>query len=235
MRCVPQVHGASWNAWRHLKEAIQTEINAVTDNPIILDGQTAISGGNFHGQLIALPLDYAGLAAAELGNISDRRIYLSMDGKLEGLPKLLMTNTGLNSGFMILQYTSAALVSENKSLCFPASADSIPTSLGQEDHVSMGSISARKTLRIIENLEHILAIEWICAAQALEFRRPLVSTLVIEAVFERLRLEVSFAEQDRIFAEDIAKAVRLFRQGVILDIIQSFHQNSPYDEIFGLS
>ena len=235
LRCVPQVHGASWNAWRHLKEAIQTEINAVTDNPIILDGQTAISGGNFHGQLIALPLDYAGLAAAELGNISDRRIYLSMDGKLEGLPKLLMTNTGLNSGFMILQYTSAALVSENKSLCFPASADSIPTSLGQEDHVSMGSISARKTLRIIENLEHILAIEWICAAQALEFRRPLVSTLVIEAVFERLRLEVSFAEQDRIFAEDIAKAVRLFRQGVILDIIQSFHQNSPYDEIFGLS
>lgn len=235
LRCIPQVHGASWNAWRHLKEAIQTEINAVTDNPIILDDQTAISGGNFHGQLIALPLDYAGLAAAELGNISDRRIYLSMDGKLEGLPKLLMTKTGLNSGFMILQYTSAALVSENKSLCFPASADSIPTSLGQEDHVSMGSISARKTLRIIENLEHILAIEWICAAQALEFRRPLVSTPVIEAVFERLRQEVTFAERDRIFAEDITKAVRLFRSGVILDLIQSFPQNSPYDQIFGLS
>lgn len=235
LRCVPQVHGASWNAWRHLKEAIITEINSVTDNPIILDAETAVSGGNFHGQLIALPLDYAGLAAAELGNISDRRIYLSMDGKLEGLPKLLMTKTGLNSGFMILQYTSAALVSENKSLCFPASADSIPTSLGQEDHVSMGSISGRKTLRIIENLEHILAIELICAAQALEFRRPLKSTPIIEAIYESIRSVVPFAEEDRIFADDIHKAVHLLRQGQLLSCTQNYLQTTAYDQFFGLS
>lgn len=235
LRCVPQVHGASWHAWKHLKEAIVTEINSVTDNPIILDEQTAISGGNFHGQLIALPLDYAALAAAELGNISDRRIYLSMDGKLEGLPKLLMTKTGLNSGFMILQYTSAALASENKSLCFPASADSIPTSLGQEDHVSMGSIAGRKTLRIIENLEHILAIELICAAQALEFRRPLKSTPIMEAIFECLREVVPFAEVDRIYADDIQNAWKIIRQGQLLICTQNLQHITAYDHIFGLS
>jgi histidine ammonia-lyase len=150
-----------------------TEINSVTDNPIIFSEEKTIGGGHFHGQPIALPIDYAGLAAAELGNISDRRIYLSMIESVPGLPKLLMAHTGLNSGFMILQYTSAALVSENKSLCFPASADSIPTSIGQEDHVSMGSISARKTLQIVDNLEKILAIELITAAQGFDFRKPL--------------------------------------------------------------
>ena len=165
LRCIPQVHGASRNAWLHLKETILTEINSVTDNPIIFSEDKTISGGHFHGQPIALPIDYAGLAASELGNIADRRIYLSMMENVPGLPKLLMEHTGLNSGFMILQYSTAALASENKTLCFPASADSIPTSLGQEDHVSMGAVGVRKSLRIVQNLEKILAIEMMTAAQ----------------------------------------------------------------------
>jgi len=127
IRCIPQVHGASRNAWLHLKEIISIELNSVTDNPVILDNGVAINGGNFHGQPVALPVDYATLAASELGNISDRRIYLSLEDRIEGLPKLLMKDIGVNSGFMIPQYTSAALVSENKSLCFPASVDSIPS------------------------------------------------------------------------------------------------------------
>jgi histidine ammonia-lyase len=144
LRCIPQVHGAARQSWLHLKETVQTEINSVTDNPVILKSGEAVSGGNFHGQPIAMPMDYATFAAAELGNISDRRIYLLLEGSDDGLPALLMKNTGINSGFMIPQYTSASLVSENKTLCFPASCDSIPTSLGQEDHVSMGAISGRK-------------------------------------------------------------------------------------------
>lgn len=170
MRCVPQVHGASRNAFKHLKKLAEIELNSVTDNPIVLSDEVSISGGNFHGQLLAMPLDYATLAAAELGNISDRRSYLLLEGKF-GLPRLLIENSGINSGFMIPQYTSAALVSENKSLCFPASADSIPTSLGQEDHVSMGSISGRKFNQVLGNLENILAVELLFAAQGLEFRR----------------------------------------------------------------
>ena len=153
LRCMPQVHGASRNAWLHLKELVEIELNAVTDNPIVFSEKETISGGNFHGQPLALPLDYACFAAAELGNISDRRSYLLIDGKW-GLPTLLMDKVGLDSGFMIPQYTTAALVTENKTLCFPASADSIPTSLGQEDHVSMGSISARKLNQVIDNLEY---------------------------------------------------------------------------------
>ncbi len=151
LRCMPQVHGASRNAWLHLKELVEIELNAVTDNPIVFSEKETISGGNFHGQPLALPLDYACFAAAELGNISDRRSYLLIDGKW-GLPTLLMDKVGLDSGFMIPQYTTAALVTENKTLCFPASADSIPTSLGQEDHVSMGSISARKLNQVIDLL-----------------------------------------------------------------------------------
>src|SRR5699024_12177500 len=166
LRCIPQVHGASRNAWLHFKEVVETEINSVTDNPIIIDDELTISGGSFHGQPIAMPLDYATLAVSEIGNISDRRVYLSLEGETNGVPKLLMKNTGLNSGFMILQYTTAAIESENKGLCFPASADSIPTSLGQEDHVSMGSISGRKLLQVIDNVYTILSIEMLCAAQA---------------------------------------------------------------------
>ena len=202
LRCMPQVHGASRNAWLHLKELTETEANSVTDNPIVLGVDDTISGGNFHGQPIALPLDYACFAAAEVGNISDRRCYLLLEGKW-GLPMLLMNNVGLNSGFMIPQYTTAALVTENKTLCFPASADSIPTSLGQEDHVSMGSISGRKLNTVIDNLEFILAIELMSACQAIEFRRPLKSSLMLETAHDFVRSAVSFAAEDRIFAEDI--------------------------------
>ncbi|MBO3698045.1 histidine ammonia-lyase [Roseivirga sp. E12] len=228
LRCIPQVHGTSRNTWLHLKELLEVELNAVTDNPIILSAEETISGGNFHGQPLALPLDYAALAAAELGNISDRRIYLSLEGKVEGLPQLLMNDTGINSGFMLPQYTSAALVSENKSLCFPASADSVPTSLGQEDHVSMGSISGRKALEIIGNLEHILAIELLCAAQAFDFRRPLKSGEVLEACHAHTRSKIDHAEVDRIFSKDIEKAHKIIESRAFLEIckVSSDHHSS---------
>lgn len=212
LRCMPQVHGASRNAWLHLKTIMQIEINSVTDNPVIIDEERTISGGNFHGQPIALPLDYAAFAASELGNISDRRSYLLLLGGFEGLPKLLMRNIGLNSGFMIPQYTSAALTTENKTLCFPASADSIPTSLGQEDHVSMGSISARKLIRILDNLENILAVELLCAAQAFDYRRPLKSSPVLEACHNVVRSRIDHAEEDRVFADDLRHAGGLIRR-----------------------
>jgi histidine ammonia-lyase len=208
LRCMPQVHGASRNAWLHLKQLTEIELNSVTDNPIILSAEDTISGGNFHGQPLALPLDYACIAAAEAGNISDRRCYLLLEGKW-GLPMLLMKNVGLNSGFMIPQYTTAALVTENKTLCFPASADSIPTSLGQEDHVSMGSISGRKLNQVLDNLEFILAIELLSACQAIEFRRPLKSSEILESAHDYVREFVSFAEEDRIFADDIGKIKRI--------------------------
>ncbi len=202
LRCMPQVHGASRNAWLHLKQLTEIEANAVTDNPIVFGEDDTISGGNFHGQPLALPLDYACFAAAEIGNIADRRCYLLLEGKW-GLPMLLMNNVGLNSGFMIPQYTTAALVTENKTLCFPSSADSIPTSLGQEDHVSMGSISGRKLYKVLDNLEYILAIELLCACQAIEFRRPLKSSSILEFAHDYVRRFAGFAEEDRIFANDI--------------------------------
>lgn len=216
LRCVPQVHGASRQAWLHLKETVEIEINAVTDNPIVFSEEEVISGGNFHGQPLALPLDYACLALSELGNISDRRSYLSLEGKSPGVPKLLLAETGVNSGFMIVQYTSAALASENKTLCFPASADSIPTSLGQEDHVSMGSIGARKALRVCGNVEKILAVEMLCAAQAVDFQRPLTSSPVLEAVHTAIRHQIPFATEDRIFAKDINAALGILQRGDLL-------------------
>ncbi len=240
LRCIPQVHGASRNAWLHLKETIEIEINSVTDNPIIFSEEKTISGGNFHGQPIALPIDYAALAAAELGNIADRRVYLSLMENVPGLPKLLMTDTGLNSGFMIPQYTTAALVSENKSLCFPASADSVPTSLGQEDHVSMGSVSARKGLQIVENLEKILGIELLCAAQGFEFRKPLKSGILLEAAFSHIRTKIEFANQDRIFANDINKAIELVKNKELTAITtqvaneQNIDFKNQDDELFGI-
>lgn len=209
LRCMPQVHGSSRNAWLHVKEMVEIEINSVTDNPIILSASEAISGGNFHGQPLAIPCDYLTVAAHELGNISDRRTYLLLGGGHEGLPLLLMNDIGLNSGFMIPQYTSAALVSENKALCFPASADSIPTSLGQEDHVSMGSISSRKLNQVIDNLEQILAVELVTAAQAFDFRRPMKSGLILEACHELIRENIDHADEDRVFSEDIARAHHL--------------------------
>ena len=232
LRCIPQVHGASRTAWLHLNECLSTELNAVTDNPIIIDEQLSISGGNFHGQPMALPLDYACLAAAELGNISDRRSYLSLTGIDGAVPKLLMRKTGTNSGLMILQYTAAALVSENKGLCSPASADSITTSLGQEDHVSMGSISGRKALRVVRNLEKILAIELLCAAQAMDFQRPLTSTPIIEAIHAQIRQRVPHATQDRVFADDIESAIAFVRAGKMVHIAQQHGLATAWEEQF---
>ncbi|WP_428328513.1 histidine ammonia-lyase [Mucilaginibacter sp.] len=215
LRCMPQVHGASRNAWLHLKELTEIELNSVTDNPIIFNAEDTISGGNFHGQPLAMALDYATIAAAELGNIADRRCYLMSEGRY-GLPKLLTNNAGLNSGLMIPQYTTAALVTENKTLCFPASADSVPTSLGQEDHVSMGSISGRKLHQVIDNVEYIQAIELLYAAQAMDFRRPLRSTPVIEACHALVRTKVPFIDDDRIFADDINALHQLITSGEFL-------------------
>ena len=214
-RCVPQVHGASRNAFTHLRALAETELNSVTDNPIVLSEEESISGGNFHGQLMALPLDYATLAAAELGNISDRRSYLLLEGKF-GLPRLLAESSGLNSGFMIPQYTSAALVTENKTLCFPASADSIPTSLGQEDHVSMGSISGRKFNQVLDNLVNIFSVELMFAAQGLEFRRPATCSKIVEENYDIIRSKVDKLEDDRLIGEDMLAIAQLIRERKII-------------------
>jgi histidine ammonia-lyase len=208
MRCIPQVHGASRNAFYHVLELAEIEMNSVTDNPIILSETEAISGGNFHGQPLAMALDYCSIAASELGNIADRRCYLLLEGKY-GLPRLLTKSGGLNSGFMIPQYTTAALVTENKSLCFPPSADSIPTSLGQEDHVSMGSISGRQFNQILGNLEKIIAIELMYAAQALEFRRPNTFSKIIEKNYAIIREKVDKLEEDRLLKDDIKNIILL--------------------------
>lgn len=210
IRCIPQVHGASRNAYNHLNELAEIEMNSVTDNPIILSEKEAISGGNFHGQPLAMALDYASIAASELGNIADRRCFLLLEGKY-GLPRLLTKAGGLNSGFMIPQYTTAALVTENKSLCFPPSADSIPTSLGQEDHVSMGSISGRKFNQILENIEKILAIELMYATQALEFRRPNTFSKTIEENYKVIRNKVAKLEDDRVLKDDINTLIAMVK------------------------
>ncbi len=220
LRCIPQVHGASRNAWLHLKELLEVELNSVTDNPVIIDENLTISGGNFHGQPLAMALDYACLAASEIGNISDRRIYLALEGNSPGVPKLLMEDTGINSGYMILQYTTAALASENKGLCFPSSADSIPTSLGQEDHVSMGSIGGRKALQVIGNVEKILAIELLTAAQAFEFRKPMKSGIFLDEIHKEVRKKVPFAAKDRVFADDIEKGIQMIKDQTILKLIE---------------
>ncbi len=240
LRCIPQVHGASRNAFLHLKQLVITELNSVTDNPIVFSREKSISGGNFHGQPLALPLDYAAVATAELGNIADRRIYLSLMDTIEGLPKLLMKETGLNSGFMIPQYTTAALVSENKSLCFPASADSIPTSLGQEDHVSMGSISARKAIKMVSNLEKILGIELFCAAQGFDFRKPLHSGPLIDASHDHIRTSIPHIDRDVFLGDYIASAIAMIQHHDLAKITSAIAEDLHLDfknethELFGI-
>jgi histidine ammonia-lyase len=206
-RCIPQVHGASKDTIDYVKKVFRTEINSVTDNPNIFVGEDLIiSGGNFHGQPLALALDFLGIALSELGSISERRTYQLISG-LRGLPAFLVNDPGLNSGFMIPQYTAASIASQNKQLATPASIDSIVSSNGQEDHVSMGANAATKTLRIVENVERILAIELLNGSQALEFRRPLKSSKFIESFVKSYREEVSFVSEDRILHYDIEKSV----------------------------
>jgi histidine ammonia-lyase len=210
-RCIPQVHGASKDAITYAKSVIITEINSVTDNPTIFpDEDMIVSGGNFHGQPLALIFDYLSIALAELGSISERRVYRLIAGQRD-LPEFLVANPGLNSGFMIPQYTAASIVSQNKQLCTPSSVDSIPSSNEQEDHVSMGANGATKLLRVAENLERILAIELFTAIQALEFRRPLKSSELIENVVKSFRETVPFIEDDKVMYTEIEKAVNFIR------------------------
>ena len=218
LRCVPQVHGASRDALDHAASVIETEINSVTDNPLVFEDDI-ISGGNFHGQPVALVLDYAAIALAELGSISERRTYLLLEGH-DGLPKLLMRDTGVNSGFMIPQYTAAALVSENKVLCHPASVDSIPTSLGQEDHVSMGSIGALKLLPVLHNVERILSVELFTAAQALDYRQPLRPGAGVEAAHQRIREIIPHSEQDYQLRHDLNHSHQLLRDATLVTSVE---------------
>ncbi len=203
LRCIPQVHGATRENLNHLENQLTIEINAVTDNPIILDEDNIISGGHFHGQPIAFAADYLGIIMAELANISERRIDRLLNPLINDMMPFLSVNPGVNSGLMIIQYTAAALVSENKILAHPASVDSIPTSAYQEDHVSMGSISARKAAQIIEHTAQVLAIEWLSAAQAYEFVKPLKLGKGSAAGYELLRQHVPALGEDRVLAPDL--------------------------------
>lgn len=208
-RCIPQVHGATADVLRMATGVVEIEMNAATDNPLVVAEEDSIlSGGNFHGQPLALQLDFMAIALAELANISERRTYLLVSGQ-RGLPPFLAPDAGLNSGFMIAQYTAAAIVSQNKGLCMPASVDSIVSSNGQEDHVSMGANAATKLRRVILNLQRVLGIELLTAGQALEFRRPATSSPQLEAIMTRLRTGISFMDTDRVLHDDLVAAERL--------------------------
>jgi len=215
-RCIPQVHGATKDAYEHVLSVFMQEANSVTDNPNIFpDEDLIVSGGNFHGQPLALALDYLAIAMSELANISERRTYQLISGQ-RGLPMFLVKNSGLNSGFMIPQYTAAGIVSENKQLSTPSSVDSISSSNNQEDHVSMGANGATKCLRVIENVEKVLAIELLSAAQALDFRRPMHSSVKIEQLFTAFRKQVSFNESDRLLHDDMVASIDFLKQYVII-------------------
>lgn len=216
-RCMPQVHGASKDAVDYVKKVFKTEVNSVTDNPnIFAESDQIISGGNFHGQPLALALDFMAIALAELGSISERRTYQLISG-LRKLPAFLVDNPGLNSGLMIPQYTAASIASQNKQLATPASVDSIVSSNGQEDHVSMGANAATKALRVMDNLERILAIELMNASQAIEYRRPLQSSDFIEMFLKSYREEVPLVKEDRILHYDIEKSVSFLNSFQIED------------------
>ncbi len=211
-RCIPQVHGATMDTLRYVESVLIREINSVTDNPNIFPEQDLIvSGGNFHGQPLALVLDFMSIAMSELASISERRTYQLISG-LRNLPPFLVKNPGLNSGFMIPQYTAAGIVSENKQLCTPSSVDSIPSSNNQEDHVSMGANGAVKCKRVVDNVEKVLAIELLNAVQAIEFRRPLRSSPVLEEVIAAFRKEIPFNETDRILHIDMIKSVEFLQR-----------------------
>lgn len=216
-RCIPQVHGATKDAIEYVKNVLIVEINSVTDNPTIFpDDDEIISGGNFHGQPLAIAYDFLAIALSELGNISERRTAQLILGN-RGLPEFLVADHGLNSGFMIPQYTAASIVSQNKMYCYAASSDSIVSSNGQEDHVSMGATAAIKLLKVLDNLDLILSIELMNAAQALEFRRPLKSSPFIEKIIKSYRKEVSFVEEDIIMYKEIKKTVEFLNRMLVAD------------------
>ncbi len=206
-RCIPQVHGATLDTVAYVKNIFITEINSVTDNPNIFpDEDLIVSGGNFHGQPLALAADFLAIAMSEIGSISERRTYQLISGQRD-LPTFLIKNPGLHSGLMIAQYTAAGIVSENKQLCTPSSVDTIPSSNNQEDHVSMGANGAVKCKRVIDNVEKVLAIELLTAVQGIEFRKPLKTSDKLEKIITAFRKEVSFNEADRVMHDDIIKAI----------------------------
>jgi histidine ammonia-lyase len=214
-RCIPQVHGATCDALNSFERTILAEINGVSDNPIILPEEDAIiSAGNFHGQPLALAFDFLAIAFSELGNISERRTYQLISGA-RGLPNYLVANPGINSGLMIPQYTAASLVSQNKQLSTPASVDSIVSSNGQEDHVSMGANAATKALKVLDNVYSILAIEWLTATQALHFRRPAKTSPALEELVGNFRDTVPFIEEDRLLHDDMVRAERFMKEVAI--------------------
>ena len=216
-RCIPQVHGASKDTMAYVKCVLETELNSATDNPTVFpDSDEVISAGNFHGQPIALVMDFLAIAIAELANISERRIYKIISGA-RNLPHFLVARPGVNSGFMIPQYTAASIVSQSKGLCWPASCDSIPSSQGQEDHVSMGSNAATKLWRVVQNTERVLAIELMNAAQALEFRRPLRSSSAIETMYSAYRQVVPFVDDDTVMFPYIASSVKFLNEYELAD------------------
>jgi histidine ammonia-lyase len=220
LRCIPQVHGASWQALDYVKEKLEIEINAATDNPLIFnDGEKVISGGNFHGQPIALAMDFMKIAVAELANISERRIERLVNPQLNDLPPFLSPEPGLQSGAMIMQYAAAALVSENKTLAHPASVDSIPSSANQEDHVSMGTIGARHAYQIIQNVRRVLSIEMICAMQAVEIRGIGKMATKTRKFYEKGREMVPSIKQDRIFSKDIEKAAEWLKTMDLSEVV----------------
>jgi len=221
IRCIPQIHGASRDAVDYVCSRVEIEINSVNDNPIIFpETEEHIEGGNFHGQSMALAMDFMGIALSELANVSERRIERMVNGALSGLPRFLAVDGGLNSGLMIAQYTAASLVSENKVLAHPASVDSIPTSANQEDHNSMGSIAAQKCFKIMQNLENVLAIELLTAAQALEFLKPLKCGTGTETAYKEIRKHVSPLLKDRLLYFDIQKIAKIIRDDSLLSTVE---------------
>ena len=211
VRCIPQVHGASKDTIDYVASVMEAEINSVTDNPTIFpDEDIIVSAGNFHGQPIAVAMDCLAIAVAELGNISERRTFQLIAG-VRGLPHFLVAKPGLNSGFMIPQYTAASIVSQTKGLCMPASVDSIPSSQGQEDHVSMGSNAATKLARVVLNVERVLAIELMNAAQALEFRRPARTSVQLEQLVAEYRKVVPFIDNDEVMYPHIESSILFLR------------------------
>jgi histidine ammonia-lyase len=216
-----QIHGAARDAIAHVIEVVEREVNAVTDNPLVFSEDGAVlSGGNFHGEPVAMAADYFAIALSELASVSERRIAHLLDPSMNGLPGFLAEDGGLNSGFMMAQVTAAALVSENKVLSHPASVDSIPTSANQEDHVSMGAYAARKVVEIIENVEHVLAIELLCGNQALDFRDPLRPSAATAAVHEMVRGKIPFWSKDRLLHRDLEAARALIRTGCLVQVAE---------------
>ena len=222
IRCIPQVHGASKDAFNYVKQVIEKEINSVTDNPLIfVDDEIVLSGGNFHGQPLALAYDFLSIALSELCNISERRIERLVNSDLSGLSPFLVKEPGINSGLMIAQYTAASLVSENKVLSHPASVDSIPSSANQEDHVSMGSISSRKALEIKNHLSRILSIELLCASQAIDLKKNLKLGDGTSVIYEMIRKIVDFIDKDRFFYEDINNIEKLINDESFINRIEN--------------